>query len=350
MKINKKVAGIIKTAAITAAAVIVLAFPEVSSESAVNSINVCLNSIIPSMFAFMVITSYICSSGVYTVIFRPFLWLLRKIIKADDSILSVFILSMFGGYPIGVKLLRELTAQNKNFSAIRNVSADASMFCYCISPTFAFIMLGSGVFGSTAAGIVIYISDVLACIITGAVVSRSCSLRIPLTDKNSSGSIADAVNSSARALFTVCTIIIAFNTLLSCVGAALEQFGVQIPVIISGALEISNLLKIHAPESYMIPAAAAISSFGGICVLLQCAAIAGNIFSVKRFIIARIPCAALSALSAHIIMQFTDISVSASTISQNYTYTFSAERIIVLILIAMCIIIFHKSDKIFKKV
>ena len=133
-------------------------------------------------------------------------------------------------------------------------------------------------------------------------------------------------------------------------GAALEQFGVQIPVIISGALEISNLLKIHAPESYMIPAAAAISSFGGICVLLQCAAIAGNIFSVKRFIIARIPCAALSALSAHIIMQFTDISVSASTISQNYTYTFSAERIIVLILIAMCIIIFHKSDKIFKKV
>ena len=341
---------ILRSAAAVTAGALALFFPNEAAASAVNSIDVCLGTIIPSMFAFMAITTYILSSGVYRVIFRPVLWLARKIVKADDRILSVFLLSLFGGYPIGVKLLKEIIAENKNSPEAVNCCRDSSMFCYCISPTFALIMLGNGVFGSTGAGAVIYISNVLACIITAAAVSRSCKLKAGQVGTSVNGGIVDAVNSASRALFTVCTVIVAFNTLIACLGAFAALFGITFPPLFAGALEISNLLKLREPSVNLIPIVSAIASAGGICVLLQCTAVVKGAFPVKRFIIARIPCAALSALISWILLQFFDISVSVSTLSSEYTYTFSANKVIVLILIAMCIIIFHKSDKILKKV
>ena len=276
--------------------------------------------------------------------------IMRRIIKADDCILSVFLLSLIGGYPVGMKLLRETIAQNKNYPAITKTCGNAASFCYCISPTFAVIMLGDGVFGSSVAGIVIYISDILACVLTGVVVSRSCGLKTVMTGSTAGGRLTDAVNSASRALFTVCTVIIAFNAGLVCCTSLLREIGITLPVPLLGALEISNLLRMSRPDVTLIPLAAAISSTGGLCVLLQCAAIVKGAFPVKRFLAARIPCAMMSALISFIILQFVDVSVSVSTYSPEYTYDFSANKVIVLILIAMCIIIFHKTDKILKKV
>ena len=349
-KLNKKIMITVKACAAVSAAALMTVYPEVTANSAVNSINVCISAIIPSMFAFMVLTGYICDSGIYPVIFRPVFWIMRRIIKADDRMISVFLMSMIGGYPVGVKLLKETIAQNKNYPAIKGVCRDSAMFCYCISPTFALIMLGNGVFGSTAAGAVIYISDVLSCLITAAAVSRFCRLKTGIKTETGSGSLIGAVNSASRALFVVCTVIVAFNTALDCITAFLGNIGITLPKELLGALEVSNLLKIQRPGVSLIPVVTAISSMGGVCVLLQCAAIVKGEFPIKRFIIARLPCALLSGFISWVILKFTDISVETSTFSPQYTYDFSANKIIVLVLIAMCIIILHKSDKILKKV
>ena len=343
----KKAEALIKAASISFIAVLVLAFPKETAASTVNSINVCLNSIIPSMFAFMVISDYILSSGMYRVIFRPVLPIMKKIIKADDETVSVFMLSLFGGYPVGVTLLRDRTAYNSDYHEIAGYT---SSFCYCISPSFAIIMLGNGIFGSTAAGIVIYLSDILSCLIAGAIVSRIHDIRYGTRSVPLKGTITDAVNCASKSLFTVCTVIVAFNIVLTCITGLLRAFGISLPDELIGTLEISNLLKTDSHGAGTIPLAAAVSSFGGVCVLLQCAAIIKGAFPIKHFLIARIPCAGLSAAISWVILQFLDISVSASTFSADYIYEFSANKVIVPVLIAMCIIIFHNSDKIFKKV
>ena len=144
--------------------------------------------------------------------------------------------------------------------------------------------------------------------------------------------------------------IIAFDTALDCISAFFGDIGITLPHLLTGALEISNLLRIKSAGVSLIPIVSAIASMGGICVLLQCTAIVKGLFSVKRFIIARLPCAILSGLISWVLLQFIDISVETSTFSPSFTYDFSANKIIVLVLIAMCIIILHKSDKISKKV
>lgn len=351
MSLKEKIVQVSEAVLICGLAVLTLIFPKETADSAVSSINVCINSIIPSMFAFMCITTYIQDSGAYKIIFRPLMPMLKRIVHADERTLSIFLLSIIGGYPVGIKLLREEAAHNQNYPAIRDKCGTASMFCYCISPSFAIIMIGSGVFGSTAAGAMIYLSDVLACLTSAIVGSRIYDLRAgTVTETAHKGSLTDAVNSASKALFTVCTVIVAFNIVLTCFSALSLSFGISLSPLVTGFFEISNLLKIDNPTVSLIPIAAGISSTGGLCVMLQCSAIAGGEFSLKRFILARIPCAVLSALYSLLFMQFADISVSVSSLPGQYNYDFSANKIIVPILTAMCIIIFYRSDKFFRKV
>ena len=225
------------------------------------------------------------------------------------------------------------------------------MFCYCISPSFALIMIGSGIFGNPAAGAIIYVSNILACLTMAGILSRVYDLKsLTASGTERKGSLTDAVNSASRALFTVCTVIVAFNIALACISALLRSFGIEMSPLLTGIFEISNLLKTDSPSVSLIPIVSGIASTGGLCVMLQCSAIAGSCFSLKSFFAARIPCAILSSLYSLLFLQFTDISVSASTINSQYIYDFSANKIIVLILTAMCIIIFYRCDKFFRKV
>ncbi len=350
LKTEKNMKTVYKSVFAVAAVLMIIIYPEDSASSVVRSIDICLETIIPSMFAFMVLTTYIQNTGLYTVIFRPVLWIMRRIIKADDRIISVFLLSFLGGYPIGVKLLRDMIAQNKNSSAIIISYSVSSMFCYCISPSFAVIMIGSGIFGSPETGMIIYISDILACILIAAIGSRMYDLKAEYDITVSGGTLLDSVNSASRSLFTVCTVIVAFNIFLSGIRVFLNDLGVALSPMIFGIFEISNLLNIKAPEISMIPFIAAISSFGGICVLFQCAALIHGAFPLKKFLLARIPCSVLSGIISYIIIQFADISVSVSSISEKYVFEFSGNKLLVVILTAMCIIILYKSNKLFRKV
>ncbi len=345
-----KIRNSIKALSVCTAAALILIYPTAAADSTVRSINVCIESVIPSMFAFMAISTYIQTSGVYKVIFRPIMPFLRKLIKADDSIISVFLLSLTGGYPVGVKLLSESIAENKNYHEIKIISTSASSFCYCISPAFAVIMLGNGVFGSTAAGFIIYFSDMLACLTMAIIVSRRTVLRSDTSISHTGKGLIDAVNSATHALAVICPIIIAFNIIIDCLTAAFCDMGTEVTPWAAGVLEISNLLKLSDVSYFSLPVITAISSMGGVCVLIQCLAIVKKAFPIRKFLLARLPCMVLSGFYAFVLMQFIDVSVPTAAISSLYTYSFSANKIIVPILLAMCIIIFYKSDNFSEKV
>ena len=349
MKRDKtKIKKILGATAAAAIAILITIFSKETSASIVNSIHICVNAIIPSMFAFMAISSYIISSGLYKYISAPIYLLLKSLIRLDRQSFSIFLLSLIGGYPTGIKLISEITSYNKNYSAI---AEKLSAICYCVSPPFAITMLGLGIFGSEEAGVIIYISNVLACLTAAAIFTRI----FPINADNysggkKSGGIIAAVNSTAASLITVCAVIVAFNVLLTVFQCIAGLFCVEIPCEILGFLEISNLLKMKNPSSSLIPFVSAAASFGGVCVLIQCAALAKKQFSLKYFLVIRLPCAVLSGFFAALIMNFWEISVTASSISTSYSFVFSAEKAVTLLLTVMCIIIFLKNEKIFKKV
>ena len=340
---------VVKIISIIFFALIAAICSEKISESIVYSINVCINVIIPSMFIFMVISTYILSSGLYKVIFSPLYYILKKILKLDRELFSVFLLSLIGGYPIGIKLLNELISQNKNYSAIAEKS---SGFLYCISPSFAITMLGLGLYGSVEAGMIIYLSNVISCFLTAVLCSRIYDLK--LTDKNAItaayGGITDAINSSSKTLLKICSIIVFFNSIITAFECVLNYSGLELPVIIKSILEISNILRINGISVTSLPFVSSLASFGGICVLIQCLSLVKGRYSLKKFFLLRFFNAVVSFLITQIIINTTEISVPAFAANNEISvFNFSHQGSACVFLLIMFIIFMQKSEKNFKK-
>lgn len=326
--------------------VLIIVFSAEVSKSVSDSINVCITLIIPSMFAYMVISSYIVSSGLSRIIAKPFHFIFKRIIRLGEDDFCIFLMSLLGGYPVGAKLLKEKTSENINYSEI---AESMLCFCYCISPSFAVTMLGLGVFGSIDAGVIIYISNAISCFICAIIMTHSRRMSSEGSIISNRKGIINAINSATSSLAVISAVIISFNIVLTIITESLERIGIGTDMFLLGFIEISNLLKLGNVTPALLPIVSAIASFGGVCVLCQCTAICGNKLNFSKFLAARIPCSVLSGFVTSVLMNFWEISVQTG-ISPNYSYSFSADKLVVVILIAMSIIIFRKSEKIFKKV
>ena len=97
----KKIKNIFYAASIVTAVYFCLKYPIDIGESVENSINRCMTLIIPSMFIFMCITSFITNSGLHRFLGRPLRFISEKLFRIPEEGLAVFILSMIAGYPAG---------------------------------------------------------------------------------------------------------------------------------------------------------------------------------------------------------------------------------------------------------
>ncbi len=333
------------------ASILVIIFSEQASFAAVKSINICLEVIIPSTFIFMVISSYILSNGLYKIIFLPFFPILKRILKFDEKLISIFLLSLIGGYPVGIKLIRKEISENKNF---HEIAAQYVPFCYCISPTFATTMLGIGLYHSIEAGLIIYFSNILSCFIIAIISCRIYRLNISLnknlvSSPEKQSGLINAINESSISLFKMCTVIVFFNTVIAVLECFLTSIGGKLPIFLKPLLEISNILSLTSLPLSSLPLISSLASFGGICVILQCKALAGNDFSFKYFYISRLLASALAFFTTKIILQFWDISAKVQYGTGYYVFELSKNKIAVIFLLIMLMILIQKSEKNFKK-
>jgi len=337
---------IFKSIVILIISIIMLIFPKEILESTVESINNCINIIIPSMFSFMVISTYIISSGLYDFIFNPIYIITKRIIKLDKCLFSIFCLSLIGGYPVGIKLLKEVIAQNKNYSEI---CSTLSAFCYCISPTFSITMIGIGLFNNAEAGLIIYISNLLACVIIAIFQSNRYNLKINNIKLNQKGGIVYSVNSSANVLLKICSTIVIFNVIITVIEDLFSLINVELSIFLKSILEISNVVYLPDTNIFILPIISAIASMGGICVLFQSFSLIGTDFPTSKFLLSRIPCAALSFLITKLLLLFWNISIPAVTENKKYIFELNTNRVILVLLLIMCIILLQKNEKILKK-
>ena len=241
------------------------------------AVHSCLTVIIPSLFAGMVISSYLMHSGAYRVLL-PF---------ASEEF-AIFIMSLVCGYPTGAKMLSESDMPSERKAVLLPC-------CYCVSPMFAVTVTG---------GLIVYVSCVLSCIIMyvftrlkyGGVDEVS---QPPKPQKH--GSFIFAVQSS-RSLFTVCAFICAFTLMSESVRfIASELFQLELPAVIYAIIEVSRI----ADAGLSLPMSAALTSLGGLCILGQAAAIAKDI-NLRKFLLSRVPL----ALTAGIVCKIFTIFVN----------------------------------------
>lgn len=316
--------------------VLVILNAEIVSLSVKQSVENCMTIIIPSLFALMFISGFILSSGIGVFVLKPLYFISRFWFKGDNYLFTAFSLSLIGGYPVGIKLLSDLSTYNKNYSAI---GSKYLSFCYCPSPTFVIGVAGLGLFSSYDAGMLIYVSNVLACITVAIAVNlfmkRKESHSVNRKTNISLKTATSTINSTVKALSIICASIILFNIIISLLNNVLTRN--WIVDLFNAAFEISNIAMLKSDYS-LLPLYSALFSTGGLCIMFQTCALATKSISLKYFFIARIPTAALSAVYCYIINGFFDVSVTAS-LSVSTKISFAADPFCSFCLIMMSYIL-----------
>ena len=153
---------------ITSVFILVLAFlrAELVMEGIKKGMSLCVRSLLPSLFPFMVISSLLASSDVPEI--------LGKLLKRPMKILfgisgeggCAFLLGILCGFPVGTKSAVTLY-ENKKIS-IRQLE-HLLMLCNIPSSAFLINTVGISFFGNKSFGIALYTVNIVSAVIIGIV-------------------------------------------------------------------------------------------------------------------------------------------------------------------------------------
>ena len=323
--------------AILAAAVLFCTFDTAAAAEAVyGSVLRCINVVIPSLFAMMIVSALIVRSGALTVIPKCCGRISRFIFGMEGNIFPIFTFGMFAGYPVGVKMLCE------EYSAGRLSKKRAELLsglCFGAGPAFTFGCISHQLYSSDKAGTAILISHISANFILALFMSFFLRKDAEESFKRqkfslSSEMLTSSVIQSGRAMGDICIMIMAFsvvNAVLIRIGAAAAVGELLAKLtsldrrsgeaLVAAFLDITNVSALPCGDWLLLPYISALVSFGGICVIFQLSAVSAGRISLRPLIIMRIAAAFISFLICRLIlpyfMEYETVEVSVVTVSRN---------------------------------
>ena len=255
---------------VTACAVLLFLYPDSVNSGIVSGIAVSVNTLIPSLFPFLVLSSFVCATPLSDIIGIPFRRLLRALYRIPYECTSVFLLSLVGGYPVGAKLLCGLVEER-----VITAKQAERLLCLCVNagPAFVIVGVGAAMFGSVRAGVLLFVSQLVATLLTGLVFRPSSApvvTRIRRETMSLPAAFVSAVESSARSLLIVCAFVVLFSGVSSMLHSAGITGGASI--MLSGLIGVdySILYALFSGLLEVTNGCLRASSVGGCAGLLLC--------------------------------------------------------------------------------
>ena len=286
--------------------------PSFYAKSCLNAISVWSLKVLPMLLPFFIFTKIIVSicppkKNILDKLFK-------KAYKTPDGSFLIFFLSVISGYPMGAKLISNIY-ENKH---INNDDALTMLsFCSISGPMFMIGTVGVNIFGSYKAGLIILISNVLACLINGFIFRNKTKQKfnnnldknttnehqfnknnnaIKSVELNSSNILADSVHDSLNSILLVGVYIVLSFLLIDLLknigfitnvsNAICGVFHMKdkqnvVESVLSGLIEITRGNIDLATTNLSLEVKTIISSgligFGGISVLMQSMAFIKNL-------------------------------------------------------------------------
>lgn len=302
--------------------------PQPALAGARSGLMICGNTIIPSLFPFLALSSFIIGSGAADSCGRLIEPLTKSIFRLPGSTGTALLLGAVGGYPVGADAVSKL-CENGSLSKREG----ERLLCFAINSSPAFIIgaVGAGFFSNTQTGILLYAVHLLASFSIGLVMRAGLHKKperntpkihiISRTDRgNLSTAFVRAVTGSAESIVTICAFVVLFsalNSLLNYTGASqllalIFSKILQPPAVdpqfynraAAGILEVTNGCA-AASGSVGMPAvllSAAMLGFSGVSVQFQVISlIKSSGMSAKLFIATRFLHMLLSVLFAYVL-------------------------------------------------
>lgn len=270
----------------------------------------CFNIIIPSLFPFFVCSSLLIYSGFGTVIAKYAEKIMRPLFNVAPAGAAALVVGIISGFPSGAICTADLYASG-NLSEIEAERLLA--FCNNSGPLFIIGSVGIAIYSSPLLGAVLYAVHIMSSLIVGVIFSNYGKSRhnSPPTAVNTkeftlSQSVSESIRTASKNILTVCFSIIFFAPIAQTVLELIPMSRFS-DAVLSGIFEFSSgILKISQIDDSMIKKLAITSfilGFSGISVHLQVMAVTSKSdLSLKPYFLGKILHAFLSAFICALIM------------------------------------------------
>lgn len=270
-----------------------------AAEGARQGLELCLQSLAPSLFPFFVLSRLLMDLGLTELLGRSLGPLMQKLLGLSPAGAGAFLLGLSGGYPLGAAAVADLRRREQ-------LSRDEAerLLAFCNNSGPAFIIGGAGaVFQSPAAGALLYLAHVLAAMVTGLIFRRKGQSSPPPPDKETlrpfPTAFPAAVRSAAVSTMNVCAFVCFFRAMLALTGdlGFLPELW-RIPA--TGLLELGSgiaALRGFPPKPVFMAMAGFMLGFGGLSVHCQTlGAVAGTDIKCARHLAGRALCGVIAAM------------------------------------------------------
>lgn len=301
-------------------------------------LRLCGEVLIPSMFPFMVLASFSLNAGVFDRLSHVFSPLMNRLFALSGACFPVIFFGAVGGYPVGAKMIGELY---DNGVITKNDAERLFSFCVNAGPAFIVSAVGGAMLGSPKAGYMMLLAVLAASAITGMLFSLGVSRHtvqsvIPKKRMSFSDSVTSSVSAAMHSTFSVCAWVLVFSAFSGLIEPYIRHE--------SGRLCFEMLAEVTtgvraAIKLGGIPLAAAVISFGGICVMCQLLPFIKKCgIKVKKYLVFRMVNALLSYVLTRILLCFTDVSVSVSALFDVNPFSRSAPASAALLMLGASLI------------
>jgi len=254
-----------------------LIFPQQASTAVREGLQLCFQTVVPSLFPFFVVTNLLIRLHFADALEGFFAPLMMPLFRLRGVCAMPLLTGLLGGYPTGAKAAADLYGHG----VISRQEAELLLgFCNNCGPSFLLGYVGTAVLESPAAGGQLFCIHVASALLTGMLLCRLypdrgpalLPCRLPRQSTPLSTSFTTSVTGAFSSTLQICAYVTVFR-----VAAAL----LPLPAGTLGILEMVSGIAALPPDRAGFVMAAAITAWGGLSVHFQTMSVAEGL-SMKR--------------------------------------------------------------------
>lgn len=186
-----------------------LLFPQAAAGGVSRGLSICGQLLIPSLFPFLVLSSFLVRSGIAAAVGRRLAPAMRVLFGLPGCAAAAIVISFCGGYPAGGTAVGELV---QGGYMTRQDGKRLLRFCVNGGPAFILCGVGAGMLGSIKAGVLLLIAHILAALIV-ALLSRKSSqtgaVSLPAAKPQApAAAFVGGVHAACEALLSMCGFVL----------------------------------------------------------------------------------------------------------------------------------------------
>lgn len=304
-------------AAFTVAATMLM-FPRQSAEGVKNGLGLCLKTVIPSLFPFMVVSCFLVQSNLLNKADSLFSPLTRILFRQPACAGSVIFLSLIGGFPVGAGLVAQLYESKKI-----TLSQGQRLLLFCINPGPAFVIscVGVQMLSSQKTGVIVFTSVTVSSLLLGFLTRfLSDEQEEPVqSQQESPDSFSQALVLSASKSTNSIIMISSWVIIFSVISSLLKTAGLPASAALFAdcMLEVTNGCH-NSIGMLPVSAIAGIIGWSGLCVHCQIMPVLLRLrLKYLHFLTGRIICGALSCVICSLLLQLFRVEMQVIRLNAN---------------------------------